>query len=182
MAPVSRREAVGCSLWLVPQGETRAALAAVIESLARAKGGPRFEPHVTLLGGLASSAAEVVREAERLAAGLEPFVIRLGSAGHQDAFFRCLFLHAHKDAALAGAHARALETFAIREARAFMPHLSLLYADLHSQERAALAAEIGDALACAFEAALLEVHSTEGATASWKRLASFRLRGAQGES
>jgi 2'-5' RNA ligase len=181
MAPPSRREAIGCSLWLVPEGETRDALAAVIESLARAKGGPSFEPHVTLLGGLASPEAEVVQEAERLAAGLEPFVIRLGPAGHQDAFFRCLFLHAHKDAALAGAHARALEIFAIREARVFMPHLSLLYADLPAQTRAALVAELGDALACSFEVATLEVHRTDGAADAWQLLAAFRLCGAQGE-
>jgi 2'-5' RNA ligase len=180
MVPLSRREAVGCSLWLVPQGETRDALAAVIESLVRARGGPLFEPHVTLLGGLTSCESEVVRVAERLAAGLAPFVIRLGSAGHRDALFRCLFLLADEDAALAGAHARALEAFGLPETQPFMPHLSLLYADLPSQERAALAAEIGDALACAFEATLLEVHRTEGATESWQRLAAFRLCGAAG--
>jgi 2'-5' RNA ligase len=179
MASPSRREAVGCSLWLVPEGEVRDTLAAAIEDLSRVQGGPRFEPHVTLLGGLACAEGQLLRAAERFAAGLGPFVIRLGSAAHQDAFFRCLFLSADQDAALERAHVLALEAFGLRAPRPFMPHLSLLYAELPEQARAALAAQIGRTLACAFEVATLEVHRTAGATETWRRLAAFALRGAR---
>ena len=53
------------SLWLTPEGSTRDELASLIVDLAVEHGGPRFPPHITLLGSLIGEEAEVTGAGDR---------------------------------------------------------------------------------------------------------------------
>src|SRR5262245_25437914 len=82
-----------CSLWLVPAGAPARRLAALIDRLARRCGSPRFEPHVTLLGGLRRGPASGTAALERLAAAIAkrgPFAVRLAGAASGGPFFRAV--------------------------------------------------------------------------------------------
>ena len=46
-------------LWLMPTGGTCERLAAIIRHLSQKHGGPLFEPHVTLLGGMEGEGEEI---------------------------------------------------------------------------------------------------------------------------
>ena len=66
----ARGEAHGLSLWLTLDGLARARLRDLIAGLASRLGGPVFEPHVTLLPGLAGPEGELRPRAAELAQGL----------------------------------------------------------------------------------------------------------------
>jgi hypothetical protein len=168
--------ASGISVWLVPEGDVRETLSALIATLSRRFGTPAFEPHVTLLGGIGGGEGEALRRVALLAASLRPLAIRLATVGRSDAYFRCLFLEADRSPDLLAAHERASGWLGARDSAPFLPHLSLVYGRLGEEDAfSAREALRSVALPLAFEARRLEVHRTEGAVAEWRRLAVHPL-------
>jgi 2'-5' RNA ligase len=165
----ARGEAVGFSLWLVPEEPIRAQLSETIRRLALRLGTPAFEPHVTLLGGLLRPEAEVVSKAEALARLVPRLELRVSGVEGRDEYFRCLFLRVEDDPALLDAHSRALAVFGRAADRPLLPHLSLVYGRLGDEEKRTLIAEIDSSPS--FEVAALEVHETEGPPVRWHRAA-----------
>ena len=82
----------GFSLWIVPEGDVRRRLAALIAELARRFGGPVFDPHVTLLAGLPGPAESVIARAEEVMRVSNPFPVRFVGPELGDGYFRSLYL------------------------------------------------------------------------------------------
>lgn len=176
MAGSEGGRARGISGWLVPEGDVRERLGALIAELSRRHGTPSFEPHVTLFGGIVGGEVEILERGARLAAALRPFAIRLMALGRSDEYFRCLFLEAERSPELLAAHERASGLFGARDSAPFLPHLSLVYGRLGAEEASeAVEALRSLALPLDFEARRLEVHRTEGAVPEWRRLAVHPL-------
>jgi 2'-5' RNA ligase len=173
MAGSGTARATGISVWLVPEGDARETLAALIADLSRRHGTPSFEPHVTILGGVGGGEGEVLRRGALLAASLRPLTIRLAALGRSDEYFRCLFLEAEASPDLLAAHERASDWLGARDGAAFLPHLSLLYGRLSAQDAPEALGSV--ALPLAFEVRRLEMHRTEGAVPEWRRLAVHPL-------
>lgn len=170
--------AVGHSLWLVPAEPEHRRLARWIDRLAARLGTPRFEPHLTLLGGFDAEAAWLARLAESLAAMTPALDLRLGPPGHGERFLRCVYAPVEPSPGLAAAHARARARLAFFDAREpFFPHVSLVYASLPAAARQALASELapelsGLALACRE----LWLVRTQGRCEEWRVLGRLPLR------
>lgn len=175
--PSGEGQAVGVSLWLVPEGEVHGRLATLIESLARRLGTPSFAPHVTLLGGILDAEAEVLTRATELTRGLAPLVIPLERIDGSDDYFRCLFVRAGETEALLAAHERAGRAFGRGQAAPFLPHLSLVYGRLAPGGKQRLIAELKVSLPAEFRATRLEVVRTEGPPEDWLRLRALSVAG-----
>jgi 2'-5' RNA ligase len=119
------------SLWLLP-GEPQ--LSDLLRLLAAAHGGPRFAPHLTLLGSVPGTPEALADLGEQLAARIP--AMRLATAGVSASrlWFRCLFLNVSPSAELLAARAEALHLAGMPD-RPFTPHLSLLYGDLPAETR-----------------------------------------------
>lgn len=169
--------AKGISLWLVPPDDVRSGLAQRIDGLARRLGTPRFEPHVTLLGGIEAAGEQVVAETRGLAAQLGPIGLRLNRAGGREEFFRCLFLEVELEPALNAAHRRARHLFGKRTEPPFFPHLSLAYGRLGSDQKSAVLRELEQDASwrIATFASELRVVLTEGPVEEWRALATAHL-------
>src|SRR5262245_35383966 len=90
---LQKGSAAGTTLWLMPQeGESQRRLADLIASLAQRLGTPRFEPHLTLLGGLEGSEADIVERTGALARMLRPIELHLHAIEGSDEYFRCVFV------------------------------------------------------------------------------------------
>ena len=165
----------GVSLWLVPGGAVREHLAQVIAELARRYGTQAFEPHVTLLGGLALPEREVLARARRLAPRLSALPVPLTTLDGSDEYFRCLFLRVEETEELLTAHALASEAFGCAPGAPLKPHLSLLYGRLTSDARRTVLAELAGRPPESFVAHRLQVVRTEGAPAEWRPLAAHTL-------
>ncbi len=114
-------------LWLVPTGTVYDRLAGVIADLSARYDGPRFDPHLTLLGRLEGEEASLVDRTHQLARALHPFDLRLREPRYEAQYFRCLFLPAEPSSPILEAQQRATQIFDAQPTSAFDPHVSLLY-------------------------------------------------------
>ena len=162
----------GFSLWVVPEGDVRDRLAALIAALARRFGGPPFEPHVTLLGGLPLPAPDVLKRTRDLVRGQPRIEVRFTGPEAGESYFRCLYLRAEPGPELASLHARAREAFDRRNEPSFFPHLSLFYG---TPPAPSVVEELRASMPAGFEARHVDVYSTEGEVESWHRVGRVPL-------
>jgi hypothetical protein len=174
---MDRARARGISLWLVPEGDTRLRLAALIDRLAARLGTEPLAPHVTLLPGLPGPEDAVLGAASAVASRLPPLLVRLGGVEGHDEHFRCLFARAVVDGPLRAAHAAVARAFDREPDPAFLPHLSLVYGTLPPETKWPLAMELASAVPGSIEAARLHVWRTEGPVGDWRELGTFLLEG-----
>jgi hypothetical protein len=166
----------GFSLWLMPEGETRGRLEALIGRLAARFGTPTFPPHVTLLPGIEGRSEEDVLDATRvLSATMRPFPVRLQALESRDEPFRCLFARAAADEGLLCAHREAARAFGRAPDPAFLPHLSLVYGVLAPGVKESLGAELAAEAVVSFEAGALHAWRTEGAVGDWREIGVLPL-------
>lgn len=156
------------SLWLIPSGNQDRRLAETIESLSHAHGGPRFDPHLTLLGGLDGAEDRFVAATDRLAAVLRPIVLRFRAIEVGDEPYRCLYLRVAEEDDLMAAHREALRQFGGTIDPSFMPHLSLFYGTLSPGSRTAIAARLETWRHLACRADRLRLVATGGGPPSWR--------------
>jgi 2'-5' RNA ligase len=155
------------SLWLIPCGEQERLLAETIERLSRDHGGPRFAPHLTLLGGLDGAEERFVAATERLAASLHPITLQFQAIEFGDERYRCLYLRVARRSDLLAAHREALRLSGRSSDPSFMPHVSLFYGTLSpaSRTRVAAALEVWRSVSC--RAGRLRLVVTGGVPSSW---------------
>ena len=160
------------ALWIVPEGAAYTLTDGYIVRLSRVYNLPKFEPHVTLLGGIHAPETSTLRT---LARSLLPFHIHFSNQPeYLDETFRCLFLKADETPALLETFARASQLFGYTGGPYF-PHLSLAYGDLPVETKREMIRELGDIPEIEFEARQLSLvwASTEMPVSSWRVVARF---------
>jgi 2'-5' RNA ligase superfamily protein len=167
--------AVGVSLWLSPAGEEARDLGRLIDELSVRLGTPRFDPHLTLLGGLGHPQSEAEARAGGLAACLPPLRLAFGAIEGEPVFLRCLYAAVEPSAELNAARAEALAVFGPPPAPAPRPHVSLVYGRLSPDARAELARALRPRLPPQVIARHLDLMCTEGPPAEWRRIRRFGL-------
>ncbi len=167
-----------CMTWLVPApGPERDRLAGVIADLAARHGGPVFAPHVTLAGVTEAAPDAVAGVLAGVTAGVAPFELRLTGTGYEPVFFRALYLRAEPSARLTALHEAARRALRLEPAP-YLPHLSLLYADLDEERKAAIAGGLGLDLPMTIRVDAAEVWADFRApVAGWRRVARLPLGG-----
>ncbi len=163
-------------LWLVPTGDAYTRLARVISELSARYYGPRFEPHLTLLGRLKGEAEPVVERTKQLARELRPFAVRLEAPGCESEYFRCLFLSVAPSSSLRAAHRRAARMFDEPSASPFAPHVSLLYGRFPMSLKRAIIASLPSDLPQAFLASRLQLVRADSTNPrSWRVMDTLSL-------
>ena len=130
-----------------------------------AKNDVAFEPHVTLLGPiyhdsadeseLVAKTARMVREIQREEGHTNkrrrfgeirfPKGAQIGTT-----YFQCVYLEAEVTMNLIRAREKAIETFDVRDARRYVPHMSLVYGDYSRSERVRLTTKADEVFRKAF--------------------------------
>lgn len=164
--------------WLVPAaGPARDHLAATIGTLAAEHGGPRFEPHVTMAGRFHSDEQAAARALTSMTAGVGPFEVRFAAVGHEQAYFRALYLRAEPSPQLTALHEAARPVWALG-ARPYMPHLSLLYQDIAEERKRAIIDALGIPLPLTIQINAAELWAGHQAgVPGWHRVARIPLTG-----
>lgn len=170
MPPANPRHGVRPSLWLLPDEAPQ--IAEVLSQLAATHGGPRFAPHLTLLGSVPGEA--LADRAATLASQLSPMRMPTGPVVGSARWFRCLTLAVPASAALREARAAAEAGFGV-PARPWSPHISLLYGDLSAEARARIAADLPP-LPTAVRLSTLALVATVGPAERWRELGRWRLQ------
>ena len=129
-------EAIGYSIWLEPEGNLKGRLNKVIQTLAQENGTPVFEPHVTLIGGMEGSEADIKRNTESLALKMKPFSIELtGQIGCEETWQKAVFVCVRETDPVMEANRLARLEFNLPSGDIYKPHLTLMYSDSILMER-----------------------------------------------
>ena len=164
------------SLWLLPPPRQSAAWRALIRRLAAAFDAPAFEPHVTLLGGIAGPPSQVLAAAREWAAAAPPPSAHPRTLACLDEYYRCVFVELDKTPALLAARRRAEDVFH-HERGDYSPHLSLLYGRLDAAAKQRAVAAVAEPFDEPFplpSAALVEMDAGDP-PADWQVVEVFPL-------
>lgn len=164
--------------WLAPAaGPERDRLAATIDRLAAEHGGPRFQPHVTVAATVDSAADAAVHRLTSLVAEVPPIELTFAVIGHEQAYFRALYLRAEPSAPLRALQEAAQRAWAL-DPLAAVPDLSLLYAEIPEDRKGSIIDGLGIALPLTvrFDAVELWMRDPRGVR-SWRRHARVPLAG-----
>ncbi len=122
-----------------------------------AKNDVAFEPHVTLLGPIyESDESTLVAKTARMVREIREDGRRFGEIwfpkGAQigTTYFQCVYLEAEVTLNLIRAREKAIETFDVRDARRYVPHMSLVYGDYSRSERLRLTTKADEVFRKAF--------------------------------
>ena len=150
----------------------RRRLARLIAELARRFGGPVFEPHVTLLAGVAGPQRDVVAGAEKVLRAARVFPLRFLGPETGDTYFRALYLRVEPSPELLALQQAAREAFARSDDPPYVPHLSLVYG---APPPASVVEEVRPSAPGHFEARALDVYATAGPVEGWRRVRRLSL-------
>ena len=168
---------VRAAVWIPPSGAALEKIQDLINEVHRRGGGPRVQPHLTLLGGIETTLADAQAKLKDLAARVGPFEIRTGRMDWRHEYYRCFFLAVELTPELAAAKRAAHEIFEMNPPEPFEPHVSLMYGDPHGNFKQDLAAELGGRLDTSFTARVIRLVNASPSVAvpEWRALAEQTL-------
>jgi len=163
----------GYHIFLEPENELRDEIQAIIDTLARAHGGPTFTPHVTLLARIpGNSDEEVITRSQKLAQEMNPFSVSFTHIETRPAYFQACFLRLAAEHSVMKYHEQAREVFGVENTKNYLPHMSLFYGNLTASESAQLLSEIRlPNRSLEFKVDKLHIYQTPGAVDDWKKIA-----------
>jgi len=101
---------------------------------------------VTLLGGIQQPKEQVLTIAEQIASNLKPIQIDFDKVTYGDLYHQCVYILCKTSEDLISAGRAAKEAFDLDPSTLYMPHVSLIYSDMNTTDRQALAAEMQEKL------------------------------------
>lgn len=144
------------------------------QSLRAAFGGPLFSPHLTVMGALPAR-ADMLDEIAAFAQQHEAMRVPVIGPEGGDRYHRCVYLRVAASAALLALRQSVFEAFQVAP-DAYLPHVSLLYADLCMAEQAA-AVSMVTSWPSTIALTSLAVVETSGAAETWASVGEFVLAG-----
>jgi 2'-5' RNA ligase len=164
------------SLWLMPLGKLLTRLTKIIDELSLDQPTLRFEPHVTLLGGLAGSPSNLSSKTRKLASCIRPYEVQLGEIDYHDEFFRSLFIRVAPTRPVLEANRKARLIFQRHQEPDYLPHLSLMYGEFPSSEKELIIARLGAEIQEQFKVRAIHLYLTAGHPRDWYRVGEFPLQ------
>ncbi|CAN6913086.1 unnamed protein product [Brassica oleracea] len=121
------------SVWALPDEETEPRFRKLMEALRSEFSGPRFDPHVTVVGATSLTAEEAKKMFESACDGLKAYTATVDRVSTGTFFYQCVFLllKSAPEVMKAGEHCK--NHFKCSTTTPYMPHLSLLYAELDEE-------------------------------------------------
>jgi 2'-5' RNA ligase len=124
------------SVWALPPDDVAERLKRkVMEPLRSEFGGPQFEPHITVVGAISLTAEEALEKFRSACDGVRAHNVAVDRVATGTFFYQCVYLLIQPSDELIGASSHCSEHFGYKSETPYMPHLSLLYADLSDDEK-----------------------------------------------
>lgn len=168
-------EAVGYSLWLVPEKDSQAyrLLSKYIQSLAVKHKSPLFEPHITLLGGIQDSEENIRKKTLKLLGVLTSLEIHTRDIGSCESYFQALFLKVALTKEILQTYEKSRQYFALPK-KEYFPHLSIAYGEF-SQDKTRLFRKSLTIPNFNFSVKTIELWRTEGSVDQWEKIETLPL-------
>lgn len=163
------------ALWLLPDEVASDTFRDVIVRLSGRYQGPRFEPHVTLLGWITGAEEQLTQITAQLAQQLR--ILNLQAAGFdgEQYYFRCFYTKLAVSQGLIEAHEQASAVFNAGHSSDYMPHLSLVYGQATVTDKPALIQELATILPSEFSVDRLQLVHITVSVADWRVVTTCTL-------
>jgi 2'-5' RNA ligase len=163
------------ALWLLPEPEKETSLSQLIDRLSEEYGGPRFDPHLTLLGNLEGDEKTLIARTSQLAARLKQFTLRTKSIEYREDFYKSLFITIEASSALESARHSAENLFNHMTETVYMPHLSLVYGKQSEQKKENLSKALMEEILFEFVVDRIRLVAAFGPVDKWKSVTELEL-------
>lgn len=163
------------SIWIVPSGDFYSEYKRIIQEFSKEFGTPEFDPHVTLLGGLTGTYADIFEKTKQLAALLKPYLLELENFGYEDYYFRSLYIKVRQSEKVMEAYKTAIKVFKVPDPQPYMPHLSLLYGNISLAEKRAATSRIQFEVNRSFRVDQLSLYLVSGKVNEWRVVGNASL-------
>ena len=173
----SNHDELGYSIWIMSDQTSQQPFDEKIKELsATSKGatGP-FLPHVTLMGQVQGSAAEVLDKTRSMAQQIAPFRMHLLGFGITEERFKQLFIEIERDRSMTMARMLAEKTYGKTEPGEYLPHLSIAYGNIERETKTRIISGAKGLLDYEFDAKVLAVVRTPEELKDWKMIGTFSL-------
>lgn len=164
------------ALWLAP-GEEAESLASLISQLSKKFHGPRFTPHVTLLGRAEGEESGLIKCAEKVAGKIAKFTLNSGELITTPYYFRSFFITLGNAPELLRTRQVASEIFDIRMASGYEPHMSLMYGNLGGRNYNNLIHKIKDSIPESISMVRLQLVRLTVSVSNWEIVGEYPLKG-----
>ena len=163
------------ALWLLPDAGVSDAFGDVIARLSARYHGPRFTPHVTLLGWVTGAEQQLAEATAQLAKQLRMLHLRSAGFDGEQYYFRCFYLKLEATQELMQAHEQASLAFSAGHSSDYLPHLSLVYGQSTVADKATLRQELVAILPAQFSVDRLQLVHITVSVADWRVVTTCTL-------
>ncbi|XP_042439018.1 cyclic phosphodiesterase-like [Zingiber officinale] len=170
------------SVWALPPDDVRDRIKRIMAALRSEFGGPAFEPHITVVGAISLAPDDALCRFRSACAALSRYPARVSAAARGTFFYQCVFLLVDPTPEVVATKSHSCIHFRYENSTPYMPHLSLLYADLPDEvkEKARLRVEELDKeiTGINFEVAALALYRTDTedkSLESWEPVEVYQL-------
>ncbi len=122
------------SIWVIPSESVNITLQKIIDQLSKEFGGPLFEPHMTIIGGINQGLSEIEEKTYKIAQTLNTLELTLGPVSFSTTYFQNVLVRVNSTALLMQLNLDFKKVFG-EENSVFMPHISLLYGNQNMETR-----------------------------------------------
>ena len=165
------------ALWLAPDEAASTQLQSVIDQLASSYSGPRFAPHMTLLGWVRGEEEELIEKTASLAAQLAPVEVKATGFAGAPYYFRCFFAPLESSSTLRKAVGDASHHFGSSAGMDHLPHVSLLYGQIDREEKKKVPQQIGQKVPRHFTLDKLQLVRMSVSVSGWETVTEAPLTG-----
>ncbi|XP_062016702.1 cyclic phosphodiesterase-like [Rosa rugosa] len=171
------------SVWALPPDDVTPRLKKLMEGLRAEFNGPYFDPHITVVGAITLTPEDALNKFKAASQAVKAYEAKVESVATGTFFYQCVFLLINPTPQVVEASAICCGHFGYNSSTPYMPHLSLLYADLSdedkkkAQEKASILDESIASLSFPVTRLALYKTDTEDKTLkSWEKIAECTLQ------
>ena len=154
------------AIWLVPSEEDKIFYQKIINELSKEYNTPLFEPHITLAAAKSTTSSQLNKLKSYYIASL-PIKVNMKNLGSLGKYYQQVFISGDGGQRLLNMWQKSLEVLEM-PAYQFMPHLSLLYGNLHKETVQVILDKYKDELDRTIVIESVKIMDTGGEVADWK--------------
>ncbi|KAL9232210.1 hypothetical protein vseg_007346 [Gypsophila vaccaria] len=181
MATNNTEEYAPFAIWGVPSKDVKKRIKKINRALREEFGGPKLDPHLTVVGITNLTRTDALERFNAACQGLKAYPAHTMGVASGSSFWQCVYVLLDTNSEVMETSAHCRKHFGYTSDAPYMPHMSLLYANLTNEENQkalekvnALDEEIGN-LSFSIDRLELWITDSNQTLSSWEKVSEFHL-------
>ncbi|XP_021764214.1 cyclic phosphodiesterase-like [Chenopodium quinoa] len=123
------------AVWATPSKDAKIRLKKLMSGLRSKFGGPKFDPHLTVVGPISLTGKDATEKFRAACRGLKVYPAQAQEISTGNSFWQSVYLRLDATPEVLGISSHFDEHFGNTRTTPYLPHMSLLYGDLTDEEK-----------------------------------------------